>query len=115
MNVRGFTRASESSEHVDQYFHDDLRKFAEGLDYLVSVLPNTASTRRIVDAPLLSRLPAHAVFVNVGRGAAVDEPALLDALQNGRLALAVLAEIQATFQGRTGSSLRDTRTAVSAL
>ncbi|WP_243286057.1 XdhC family protein [Geothrix terrae] len=31
------------------------------------------------------------------------------------IALAVLAEIQATFQGRTGSSLRDTRTAVSAL
>lgn len=31
------------------------------------------------------------------------------------IALAVLAEIQATFQGRSGGSLRDTRTAVSAL
>lgn len=90
MNVRGFTRASESSEHVDQYFHDDLRKFAEGLDYLVSVLPRTADTDKLVDASLLKALPPHAVFVNVGRGNAVDEPALVAALQEGRLAAAVL-------------------------
>lgn len=90
MTVRGFTRASESSEHVDRYFHDDLITFAGGLDYLVSILPRTTDTDKLVDASLLKALPPHAVFVNVGRGNAVDEPALVAALHEGRLAAAVL-------------------------
>ncbi len=91
MTVRGYTRSSESCRDVDAYYHGSgLPDFATGLDYLVSVLPNIPSTRRIVDASLLSQLPAHAVFINAGRGATVDESALIDALQNGRLALAVL-------------------------
>lgn len=91
MHVRGFTRESETSKQVDQYFHNnDLLKFADGLDYLVSVLPRTEDTNRIVDAQLLNALPNHAVFINVGRGNAVDESALVDALNEGRLAAAVL-------------------------
>jgi phosphoglycerate dehydrogenase-like enzyme len=91
MTVRGYTRSSESCRDVDAYYHSAaLPDFATGLDTLVSVLPNTASTRRIVDASLLDRLPAHAVFINVGRGATVDESALTDALENHKLALAVL-------------------------
>ena len=91
MTVRGFTRESETSKQVDQYFHgDDILKFADGLDYLVSVLPRTEDTNRIVDAHMLNALPTHAVFINVGRGNAVDEAALVKALQEGRLAAAVL-------------------------
>ena len=91
MTVRGFTRESESSVDVDQYFHgDDLLKFVEGLDYLVSVLPRTENTNKIVDEKLLHTLPPHAIFVNVGRGNAVDESALVNALNQGRLAAAVL-------------------------
>jgi len=91
MSVRGYTRASESCPDVDAYYHGSrLLDFAGGLDYLVSVLPNTKETRCIVDASLLGRLPAHAVFVNVGRGEAVDEAALATALRSGKLAAAVL-------------------------
>lgn len=91
MNVRGYTRASEDSADVDAYYHSDsLRDFARGLDYLVSVLPNTADTRHIVDADLLAALPPHAVFVNVGRGSALDESALTEALKTKKLAAAVL-------------------------
>jgi len=91
MTVRGFTRESETSKQVDQYFHgDDILKFTDGLDYLVSVLPRTEDTNRIVDAHMLNALPTHAVFINVGRGNAVDETALVNALQEGRLAAAVL-------------------------
>src|SRR5438128_2506793 len=91
MRVKGYTRASEDCLHVDAYFHgDDLAKFAEDLDYLVTVVPNTRTTRRLVDAALLAALPPRAVFVNPGRGASVDEAALADALQHGRLAGAVL-------------------------
>lgn len=91
MTVRGFTRSSKSSADVDAYFHgDDLTAFASGLDYLVSVLPSTADTRHIVDADLLAALPAHALFINVGRGSAVDESALIRALESKRIAGAVL-------------------------
>jgi phosphoglycerate dehydrogenase-like enzyme len=91
LKVRGFTRASESSADVDQYFHgNDMLKFAEGLDYLVCVLPRTHDTDKIVDEELLSTLPGHAILINVGRGNAVDESALIDALKKGRLAAAVL-------------------------
>jgi phosphoglycerate dehydrogenase-like enzyme len=91
MNVRGFTKASEDSSHVDKYYHgDDLLKFAEGLDYLVSVLPRVQETNKLVDEAFLNALPDHAVFVNVGRGNSVDEPALVKALNEGKLAAAVL-------------------------
>lgn len=91
MTVRGYTRASESSNQVDRYYHgDDLIEFAEGLDYLVSVLPRTEDTNQLVDRKLLEALPQHAVFINVGRGNAVDEPALAEALKEGQLAAAVL-------------------------
>lgn len=91
MTVRGYTRRSETSAQVDKYYHrGDLLEFASGLDYLVSILPNTKETRKIVDANVLNSLPSHAVFINVGRGSAVDEPALLKALQESKIAGAVL-------------------------
>jgi phosphoglycerate dehydrogenase-like enzyme len=91
INVRGYTRSSESCREVDLYFHGDrLLGFAKGLDYLVSVLPNTSETRHVVDAALLEALPPHAVFVNVGRGSALDESALIRALTMKKIAAAVL-------------------------
>jgi len=91
MNVRGFTRSSEDCKEVDNYYHgEDLLKFADGLDYLVSVLPRTEGTNKIIDANVLNVLPPHALFINVGRGNAVDNSALVDALNNKKLAAAVL-------------------------
>ena len=58
MSVRGFTRESESCSNVDVYYHDpDILKFVEGLDYLVTVLPRTKDTNKIVDANLLECSP----------------------------------------------------------
>ena len=102
MNVWGYTRESETSAHVDKYFHpatlesdssshsQGVLSFAKGLDYLVVVLPKTNGTTRIVDANLLNALPPQAILINVGRGNAVDEPALVAALTQGKLAAAVL-------------------------
>jgi phosphoglycerate dehydrogenase-like enzyme len=59
-------------------------------DVLINILPASESTRRIVDEAVLGLLPAHAWLVNVGRGATVDEEALLAALRSGRLAGAAL-------------------------
>lgn len=91
MAVRGYTRASESCPDVNTYYHgSQLLDFADGLDYLVTVLPNTRETVRIVDASLLARLPAGAVFINVGRGSTVEDNSLIEALRAGKLAAAVL-------------------------
>ena len=94
MRVKGFTRSSESSPDVDEYHHDDKRAFADGLDYLVCIMPNTAGTKHLVDRQLLAALPARAVFINPGRGSSVDESALADALSQGQLAGAVLDVFQ---------------------
>jgi phosphoglycerate dehydrogenase-like enzyme len=98
MRVNGYTRASADSPDVDRYFHgamDTQREaFASELDYLVSIMPATKDTRHLVDADLLRALPSRAVFVNPGRGGVVDEAALAAALQEGRLAGAVLDVFQ---------------------
>jgi phosphoglycerate dehydrogenase-like enzyme len=91
MKVRGFTRASEDCKDVDIYYHDpDILKFADGLDYLVSVLPRTEITNQIVNAELFNALPNHAIFINVGRGNAVDNSALAKALNTSKISAAVL-------------------------
>ena len=113
MNVRGYTVESETSRHVDEYYHPldslesnsllfgkpqhpqgtraaVLQSFAHELDYLVNVLPNTKDTRKIINADLLNALPSHALVINVGRGPAVDESALIEALSQNKIAGAVL-------------------------
>ncbi len=94
MTVHGFTRASESCPDVDVYFHTDISSFAKNLDYLICVLPNTNATRYIVNSSVLKALPSHALFINVGRGNAVDELALAEALSSGQIAGAVLDVFQ---------------------
>ena len=40
MNIRGYTSNSETSTHIDKYYHGkELLEFANGLDFLVSILP----------------------------------------------------------------------------
>jgi phosphoglycerate dehydrogenase-like enzyme len=87
MTVRGYTRSSETNSHVDKYFHGDkLLAFVDGLDYLINILPNTMATRKIIGVDLLNALPTHALFINVGRGQAVDESGLIEALNQNKIA-----------------------------
>ncbi|WP_277211687.1 NAD(P)-dependent oxidoreductase [Isoptericola croceus] len=69
---------------------DRLTEVLPTADVLVSLLPATPQTHHALDASVLALLPAHARFVNVGRGATVDEPALVAALRSGALAGAAL-------------------------
>jgi phosphoglycerate dehydrogenase-like enzyme len=91
MHVKGYSRTSRSCENVDRYYHGaDLQEFISGLDYLVNSLPNTSETRGLVNIQMLSWLPPHAIFINVGRGSTVDESALVTALSKGLIAGAIL-------------------------
>jgi phosphoglycerate dehydrogenase-like enzyme len=59
-------------------------------EYLVLVVPHTPETEGLIGAPQLARLPQGAVLINIGRGALVDEPALVVALTSGHLGGAAL-------------------------
>lgn len=59
-------------------------------DILINTLPGTEETRGLVDASVLEAMPPHAVFVNIGRGSTVDEPALIRVLKQGGFSGAVL-------------------------
>lgn len=89
MTVVGFSREGRSAAGFERV-HSDRLKFAVGLDHLVAVLPATPETVGIVDADLLDRLEPGGVFINVGRGSAVDTHALIGALASRRLGRAVL-------------------------
>ncbi|AZB65789.1 D-glycerate dehydrogenase [Cereibacter sphaeroides] len=62
--------------------------FAEALDadIVVVAVPATPATHHLVDAAALSRMRPGAILVNIARGDIVDEPALIAALAQGRLA-----------------------------
>lgn len=59
-------------------------------DVLVLACPLTEATRGLIGKHQLGLLPAGAVLVNVSRGQVVDEPALVQCLQDGSLAGAAL-------------------------
>lgn len=59
-------------------------------DVLVMALPDTPETQQIMDAKRLALLPQGSYLVNVGRGSALDQQALIEALNSGRLAGAAL-------------------------
>jgi phosphoglycerate dehydrogenase-like enzyme len=59
-------------------------------DAVVITLPNTTETAGLLDADSIARLKPGSILVNVGRGAVIDEPALIEALRAQRLRGAAL-------------------------
>jgi phosphoglycerate dehydrogenase-like enzyme len=59
-------------------------------DWLIIASPLTPETRGMVNAGLLAQLPQGARIINIGRGEIIDEPAMIDALREGRLGGAYL-------------------------
>ena len=55
-------------------------------EHLVLIAPHTPETEGMIGARELALLPRGAVFINIARGALVDEEALVEALRSGHLA-----------------------------
>jgi phosphoglycerate dehydrogenase-like enzyme len=69
---------------------EHLGHLLEASDFVVVTLPLAADTAGLLDAGAFARMKRSAVLINVSRGAIVDEQALFDALQSGRIAGAVI-------------------------
>ncbi|PNH07305.1 D-2-hydroxyacid dehydrogenase [Tetrabaena socialis] len=97
MRVVALRRRVELSEEeraagvVEKIFPpDQLHALMAESDYVVMATPYTPATHRMVDGPAIAAMRPHGVFINLGRGKCVDEPALVEALQSGRIRGAAL-------------------------
>lgn len=81
----GRTARSGDPDFGEVVASDRLADHVADVDYLVMVAPLTEATRGLIGPEVLAALPPRAHLVNVGRGATVDETAVLDALRGGRL------------------------------
>jgi glyoxylate/hydroxypyruvate reductase A len=89
--VAGWSRSPKQIPGV-ACSHGDaaLDAFLARSDVLVCMVPLTPATAGLLDASRFAALPPGAAFVNVSRGAVVDEAALLAALRSGQIAEATL-------------------------
>ena len=72
-------------DDVPYRFEPSLVALAGDSDILVVAAAGGPTSRRLVDREVLDALGPEGILVNVARGSIVDEPALVDALREGRL------------------------------
>ena len=83
-NVKG---ANLQDMFVDElYTPQDLHAVLPKADYLVLIAPHTDETSKMMGEKEFALMPKGSVLINIGRGALVDEPALIKALNSGHIA-----------------------------
>ena len=89
--VTGWSRSPKALAGITCLSGDEgLREALGAADILILLLPLTAETDGLLNARRMAQLPEGAVLLNPGRGPIVSDPALLDALEKGRIAHATL-------------------------
>jgi phosphoglycerate dehydrogenase-like enzyme len=81
----------EKDALVDQSFApSQVNDLMAASDYVLLAAPLTNETRGMIGAPQIAAMKPAGVLINVGRGAVVDEPALVQALEGGQIRGAAL-------------------------
>lgn len=90
--IRGVRRTMKPADPAfdSVHTHDQLESLLPDTDLLVLALPSTPDTIGFLSRRRIALLPKTAFVINVGRGSAIDQPALVDALNAGQLAGAAL-------------------------
>jgi phosphoglycerate dehydrogenase-like enzyme len=88
MNVVAVRRTVSANTGAAHAVHeaDALHGLLPSSDIIVLCCPLTPETERLIDARALAAMKSSAYLINVARGRIVDEPALIDALANRRIA-----------------------------
>jgi len=114
---------------VSYKHYPDLVELAKNSDFLIVIIPSTPQTQKIVNKAVIEALGPTGIFINVARGAVVDEDALVEALKSGKLGGAGLdvfvnepqvPEVlfgmdNVVLQPHVGSATHETRRAMSQL
>ncbi|AVX05364.1 gluconate 2-dehydrogenase [Maritalea myrionectae] len=87
MEISYFGRTDQQNDYL--YF-DDLTAMARHVDWLVIIAPGGEGTDKLVSAEVIEALGPDGHLVNVARGSIVDEPAMIAALEQGKLGGAAL-------------------------
>ncbi|VVO59446.1 MULTISPECIES: D-2-hydroxyacid dehydrogenase [Pseudomonas] len=82
--------AREQAPFIEVGAMADLPRLVGEVDYVINLLPNTPNTHDIYDAALFKQFKPTGLFINVGRGVAVVDADLVEALKEGHLAGAVI-------------------------
>lgn len=90
--IIGISRSGKARADVYDEMHPiaDLDAVLPKTTILVMALPGTAETAGILSRERIALLPSDAIVINVGRGTAIDQPALVEALNSGAIAGAAL-------------------------
>jgi len=89
--VKGWSRRLKNIEGIETFADaEGLRDILTTSDIIVLLLPDTAETQNILDRDSLNLLPDGAFIINPGRGTLIDDNALLEALDSGKVAHATL-------------------------
>jgi D-2-hydroxyacid dehydrogenase (NADP+) len=95
MTVIGFTSTKRELPGFDRmYRRSDLLKYAGELDYLVLLVPYSEETHHCIDARVFAAMKPSSYLINLARGGIVDEPAMIEALEAGKIAGAALDVFQ---------------------
>ncbi|OZI32764.1 hydroxyacid dehydrogenase [Bordetella genomosp. 1] len=88
MEVRYHNRRQR--DDVDYGYEATLTGLAEWADFLVVATVGGAQTRHLVGREALEALGPKGIIVNIARGPVIDEAAMTEALQSGKLGFAAL-------------------------
>jgi glyoxylate reductase len=80
----------EPDAEAGAVFHPDLDGLLANSDFLCIACPSGPSTRGLIDARAIARLPRGAIVANIARGDIIDDAALVQALETGAVAAAGL-------------------------
>lgn len=86
MRVLGFRRSPAGDEPCETSPLADLRERLPEVDALVLALPLAPETHHLIDREALARLRPGCLVANIGRGELIDQAALVEALEDGRIA-----------------------------
>lgn len=90
-SIAGWSRTHKELPGISSFARaDELDAFLSRTEILVSLLPNTQATQGILNKDTLAKLPKGAFIINGGRGSAVIDADLIEALSSGHIQGAAL-------------------------